>query len=499
MAPKKRGADDSSGPGSSGAGSGKRRIKVIMKKAETTETSQPEARAEGSSTDQGALSYVLQRDTATSSRRPKKNKKPNIASPRNMLRLYRQTAQLGAQRRIPLTESTSRKQFLDLLEGRCALLLAGTAKDWTISFHVSGHSIFNKLTEIDFTDEGAAHDYQSFMSALAENSSGTVKFAGSRNTAAAKDQGAQNTAKEQMEQRLDQFSPTIKDAFVAIWTANRCGDSQCGQKSILFPACWPLPGGVNHLNLTVESTQLWAFALSEKRRGVTASSSPPVHPYAPEFSMAKLESGVKVESDKGKGRKLDGKGNKENEPIILSQDSSASDVKFVSQKLLTHYGTDTDTNTQQKKKKSGVADNAATNTEQKNSKKDSDVADNAAAKPLSEPQLPIWGTFMQLDEFGAAFNLHNDVVELLRKFGADSASEVAEMEPSNFSEAGINSSQRLKIKTALKKWRMAALAGNQGTSSIIAASLTSTGASNIAGPSTFPGAHKDSGPSAPQS
>ncbi|CAD6939340.1 unnamed protein product [Tilletia controversa] len=83
------------------------------------------------------------------------------------------------------------------------------------------------------------------------------------------------------------------------------------------------------------------------------------------------------------------------------------------------------------------------------------------------PSFPFgfWGTFMQLDEFGAAFNLHNDVVELLRKFGADSASEVAEMEPSDFSEAGINFSQRLKIKTALK----------------------------------FPGAHKDSGPSAPQS
>ncbi|CAD6955163.1 unnamed protein product [Tilletia controversa] len=376
MAPKKRGADDSSGPGSSGAGSGKRRIKVILKKAETTETSQPEARAEGSSTDQGALSYVLQsrygnvKQEAEEEQEAKHREsakhaegeldiyvlcyqRDKVASV-PLSQLYRQTAQLGAQRRIPVTESTSRKQFLDLLEGRCALLLAGTAKDWTISFHVSGHSIFNKLTEIDFTDEGAAHDYQSFMSALAENSSGTVKFAGSRNTAAAKDQGAQNTAKEQMEQRLDQFSPTIKDAFVAIWTANRCGDSQCGQKSILFPACWPLPGGVNHLNLTVESTQLWAFALSEKRRGVTASSPPPVHPYAPEFSMAKLESGVKVESDKGKGRKLDGKGNKENEPIILSQDSSASDVKFVSQKLLTHSGTDTDTNTQQKKKKSGV-------------------------------------------------------------------------------------------------------------------------------------------------
>ncbi|CAD6901434.1 unnamed protein product [Tilletia caries] len=187
----------------------------------------------------------------------------------------------------------------------------------------------------------------------------------------------------------------VKDAMLKIWEANRCTNTHCGEKSQLYFACWPLPGGSQHLNLTVDKTLSWAFALAEGQKGVKPNWPPAIAPYAPGAPSA-------VKNAQGKSSTSD---NKENEPIILSQSSDDS-ITFV------------------------------------------------AETRIQSTKLHIYGADMTISDFAIRYKLPDSIVDKLLSYNIDQAVELAEMKSKEMAKAGLEKGEPIKLRAAINRWRM---------------------------------------------
>ncbi|CAD6888396.1 unnamed protein product [Tilletia laevis] len=183
--------------------------------------------------------------------------------------------------------------------------------------------------------------------------------------------------------------------MLKIWEANRCTNTHCGEKSQLYFACWPLPGGSQHLNLTVDKTLSWAFALAEGQKGVKPNWPPAIAPYAPGAPSA-------VKNAQGKSSTSD---NKENEPIILSQSSDDS-ITFV------------------------------------------------AETRIQSTKLHIYGADMTISDFAIRYKLPDSIVDKLLSYNIDQAVELAEMKSKEMAKAGLEKGEPIKLRAAINRWRM---------------------------------------------
>ncbi|KAK0523069.1 hypothetical protein OC835_006369 [Tilletia horrida] len=362
---------------------------------------------------------------------------------------YRQANTVGAQQTAYVSQGVTFDEFLKLVGGLIANFLVNDSKDWDLAVQANGrgHS-FTSITKLGSSREDIERTFKRWFAVVESGQEGTLRVIGTRKPTIAKNPNDPNAPTAEESDFFQQLDVAVQDAMRRIWKKNRCKDASCKEKTSVYPWCWPLPGTDRHLNLTVSNAFGWAVALAQGEDHVSEDMAPCLRPYianavntAPSLGKKAGPSKQKTAqaSDmKGKGRAAAPEEGKENVPVIeLSQSSEEGGVEFISQVI-------------RKVTNNPLAGGGANVSL-------GGIGFGTAAASSAEGMLPVQGRDMTVRRFARKFKLQESICQKLLDDGYEDASEVAEMTESNFEAANISPREQVKVRAALKKWRLAAL------------------------------------------
>ncbi|KAL9937429.1 hypothetical protein V8E36_003838 [Tilletia maclaganii] len=163
---------------------------------------------------------------------------------------FKATNRVGAQETLYITGEETRKVFLDLVAERARKELVDDLKSWDLTVTASGRGHSSTIdTRLDSTSRYVELTYVRWI----------------------------DTAKLGNE-------------------GDEVARPKCKEKSLQFPACWPVAPTSHHLNLTVANTFAWAVALVDKKKDVSPKQVPCEPPYVEEGYLL----GAKGKAAKGK-------------------------------------------------------------------------------------------------------------------------------------------------------------------------------------------------------
>ncbi|KAL9931856.1 hypothetical protein V8E36_009406, partial [Tilletia maclaganii] len=199
---------------------------------------------------------------------------------------------------IFLRSSTSLQEFLEMIRDDASHNLVGELETWRIALTstLKGDPFKDDPVELLLNSPTCASTFKKWLkeSVWGNRTQGGAKGSSGSGNSVAKVYGVgkpQSFTASGKESRtpLQHVDPEIAAAAERIYSANHCNDTHCSVKSSDYPACWPVPGKDEHLNLRPSNILTWATALAAKDPTIGVRYPPPYPPYIYDSLLPKLK------------------------------------------------------------------------------------------------------------------------------------------------------------------------------------------------------------------
>ncbi|KAL9932413.1 hypothetical protein V8E36_008530 [Tilletia maclaganii] len=378
---------------------------------------------------------------------------------------------------IFLRSSTSLQEFLEMIRDDASHNLVGELETWRIALTstLKGDPFKDDPVELLLNSPTCASTFKKWLkdSVWGNRTQGGAKGSSGSGNSVAKVYGVgkpQSVTASGKESRtpLQHVDPEIAAAAERIYSANHCNDTHCSVKSSDYPACWPVPGKDEHLNLRPSNILTWATALAAKDPTIGVRYPPPYPPYIYDSLLPKLKGKNQSGSKRRRSENTDSLAQPEEKKQKTSKSNNTRNGKA--------RASEADVK-QQKLEAGGSREDASDSIEghhgpsspvtppkpSTSSASTSTVIEIPDSSPPPEVVSPtrqtarrskiVRGPFLSLDEFAALYGLPESIRSKLQAYYISDSYVVGELEQTDYDAIGLTKGEPRVLESVIRRWQ----------------------------------------------